>query len=83
MGARRQLAEATRCADLALKVLKRFRVDNAPGMKYIEAREYYDRAARAFAAAGKPEYCANAFDKCADMSARLSRVTLSRWGDAI
>lgn len=73
MGARRQLAEATRCADLALKVLKRFRVDNAPGMKYIEAREYYDRAARAFAAAGKPEYCADAFDKCADMSARLSR----------
>ena len=73
MGARKQLDEANRCSEIARQVLKRFRVDNAPGMKYVEAREYYDRAARAYAAAGKPEFCADAYDKCADMSARLSR----------
>jgi hypothetical protein len=73
MGARKQLAEANRCAGIAKAVLKRFRIDNAPGLKYVEAREYYDRAARAYAAGGKPEFCADAYDKCADMSARLSR----------
>lgn len=73
MGARKQLAEANRCAAVAKAVLKRFRVDNAPGLKYVEAREYYDRGARAYAAGGKPEFCADAYDKCADMSARLSR----------
>jgi len=73
MGARKQLKAAQHHDKVAKAVLKRFRIDNAPGLKYVEAREYYDRAARAYAAAGQPERCADAYRKCADMSARLCR----------
>mmetsp|Transcript_25403 Transcript_25403/g.76299 ORF Transcript_25403/g.76299 Transcript_25403/m.76299 type:complete len:355 (-) Transcript_25403:52-1116(-) len=73
IGARQQLRAARAKTEIAKSVLKRFRIDNAPGIKYVEAREYFDRAARAYAAAGKPDLCADAYNKCADMSSRLSR----------
>jgi hypothetical protein len=73
IGARKQLKAALHHEQVAKSLLARFRIENAPSLKYAEARERYDRAARAYAAAGKPERCADAYGKCADMSARLSR----------
>ena len=67
------MAEGKRCSGIAKAVLKRFRIDNAPVLKYVEAREYYDMAARAYAAAGKPEFSGDAYAKCADMSSRMCR----------
>ena len=69
----KQLKAALHHEQVAKSLLARFRIENAPSLKYAEARERYDRAARAYAAAGKPERCADAYGKCADMSARLSR----------
>jgi len=51
IGARQQLRAARAKTEIAKSVLKRFRIDNAPGIKYVEAREYFDRAARACRAA--------------------------------
>ena len=74
IGARKQLKAACIMSRSRKSLLARFRIENAPSLKYAEeARERYDRAARAYAAAGKPERCADAYGKCADMSARLSR----------
>ena len=71
IGARKQLKAALHHEQVAKSLLARFRIENAPSLKYAEARERYDRAARAYAAAGKPERCADAYGKCADMSAHL------------
>ena len=73
IAARKQLKAALHHEKVAKTILASFCIENAPGLKYAEARERYDRAARAYAAAGKPERCADAYGKCADMSARLSR----------
>ena len=74
IGARKQLKAALHHEQVAKSLLARFRIENAPSLKYAEARERYAIEPRApTRPRASPSAAPTPTGNAPDMSARLSR----------
>ncbi|KAJ1456024.1 soluble NSF attachment protein [Pelagophyceae sp. CCMP2097] len=68
--AKRHREEADHDVAVAKNVLRRFLVDNAPRLKYVEACEWYDSSARSYCVAEQYHKAIDCYKQAADMCVR-------------
>lgn len=71
---KRHRAEADHDSDVAKYVLRQFMIDNAPKLKYVEACEFYDSAARQYCIAELRHKAVECYLQSADMCVRQISV---------